>query len=98
MKTRIIITLMLLFFLGYEVETSQAQKTPDDGKEFTILLVDDHYVLYLSGTKRVLHPPKRNPSNPVIAEDKPWEGSIGWNSIYRDPKTGKYQLELSRIC
>ena len=63
---------------------------PREGR--TILLVDDHDVLYRSGTVRVLHPAVRHPKNPVILQDKPWEVAIGWTSIHRDSKTGKYQL------
>jgi hypothetical protein len=58
----------------------------------TLLLVDDHDVLYRSGTVRVLHPATRHPKNPVILQDKPWEVAIAWTSIHRDVKTGKYQL------
>src|SRR5512134_1609553 len=58
----------------------------------TLLLVDDHDVLYRSGTRRVLHQPQRHPKNPLVGEVKPWEVAIGWTSIYRDPQTGTYQL------
>mgnify|MGYP000978267705 CR=1 FL=1 len=74
----------------------------------TLLFVDDHDVLYRSGTKRVFHPAKRFAGNPVIAQDKPWELTISYNSVYRDPATGKYQLwyqalsakspELASVC
>lgn len=58
----------------------------------TILFVDDEDVLYRPGTiKRVLEFKKHSP-DPVIVPEKPWEGMIGWTSVYRDPKTGKYQL------
>jgi hypothetical protein len=60
--------------------------------ERTILLADDHDVLYRAGTKRVLHPPARHERNPLITEDKPWELAIAWTSVHRDEKTGKYQL------
>ncbi len=55
-------------------------------------MVDDHHILYRSGTKRNLQPLIRHSSNPVIDTDKPWETTIGYCSIYRNPKTGKYQL------
>src|SRR5512132_2137334 len=58
----------------------------------TILLVDDHDVLYRAGTTRVLNPPTRHPANPLIKADKPWEVQIAWNSVWRDPKTGRYQM------
>ena len=60
--------------------------------ERTILFVDDHDVLYRSGTRRVLNQPVRHPQNPLITEDKPWELAIGWTSVHRDSKTGRYQL------
>lgn len=58
--------------------------------ERTILFVDDHDVLYRSGTKRVLQQPRSHAANPVIAETKPWELAIAYCSVIRDPKTGKY--------
>ncbi|MEQ9406174.1 MAG: hypothetical protein RIK87_00550 [Fuerstiella sp.] len=58
----------------------------------TLLLVDDHHVLYRSGTKRVFHAAMLNPTNPVIREDRAWEMAIGWTSIYRDPRSGTHQL------
>jgi hypothetical protein len=59
----------------------------------TILFVDDHDVLYRSGTERVLTRFRRHASNPVVqAREYPWEGAIGWTSIYRNPESGKYQL------
>ncbi len=60
--------------------------------ERTILMVDDHDVLYRSGTRRFLNLPQRHAKNPLITEDKPWELTIGWTSVHRDAKTGKYQL------
>ncbi len=61
-------------------------------EERHLLFVDDRSVLYRSGTKRVFHPAKPYSSNPVIREDLPWEMAIAWNSIIRDPETGKYRL------
>ncbi|MCX6623306.1 MAG: hypothetical protein NTY38_20020, partial [Acidobacteria bacterium] len=58
----------------------------------TLLFVDDHDVLYRSGTRRVLHPAQRHPANPLIRPERPWEGAIGWSSIHRDEAGGKYQL------
>ena len=69
-----------------------AAEPPPSQEGRTILLVDDHDVLYRSGTERVLHPATRHPQNPLILQDKPWEVAIAWTSIHRDPKTGKYQL------
>jgi hypothetical protein len=58
----------------------------------TILFVDDHDVLYRSGTKRVLQPAKRHSERALIDMARPWETAIGYTSVHRDPATGKYQL------
>ncbi len=59
----------------------------------TLLFLDDHHILYRSGTERVLRPLKKHDGNPIIAgRQKPWEVAIAWTSVYRNPKTGKYQL------
>ena len=58
----------------------------------TLLMVDDHDILYRSGTRRVLEKPVRHAANPLITEDKPWEMAIAWTSVHRDKTTGKYQL------
>ncbi|MEX0641100.1 MAG: hypothetical protein WD468_00285 [Pirellulales bacterium] len=58
-----------------------------------LLFVDDADILYSAGTQRILRPLDRHPSNPVIrAKEKPWEVEIAWNSVYRNPDTGLYQL------
>lgn len=62
------------------------------GAEQTLLLVDDHHVLYRAGTERVFHSATLFPNNPVVREDQAWEMAIGWTSMYRDPKSGRYQL------
>ena len=56
------------------------------------LLLDDHHVLYRSGTRRVLHPPTRHAANPLVEPTEPWETALAWNSIYHDPVSGRYQL------
>lgn len=59
----------------------------------TILFVDDHDVLYRAGLTRKAVPFEKFPGNPVIAPDKPWESAtIAWNSVHRDPVTGRFQL------
>ena len=65
----------------------------DSASARTLLFVDDHDILYRSGTERVLHSLKRYAGNPIISgRDKPWEAAIAWTSAYRDPKNGHYQL------
>src|SRR5688572_20904979 len=49
-------------------ETAATQPAPITGPtgSRTLLLVDDHDLLYCAGTRRVLHPLKRHASNPLI--------------------------------
>ncbi len=58
----------------------------------TILLVDDHDILYRADTRRALHHPRRHDQNPLIPQTKPWEAEIGYCSVYHDAKSGRYQL------
>ncbi|MBL8825963.1 MAG: hypothetical protein JNM18_03195 [Planctomycetaceae bacterium] len=58
----------------------------------TLLMVDDHDVLYRAGTRRFLNVPQRHSPHALIAMTKRWETAIGYTSVYRHPKTGKYQL------
>src|SRR5580658_10384061 len=59
----------------------------------TLLFVDDHDILYRSGTHRVFHPMRRHASNPVIPSgERPWETRLAWTSIHRNPATGLYQI------
>ena len=59
----------------------------------TLLLVDDHEVLYRPGTERVVTPLQRHAANPlIVGHDKPWENAVAWTSVYRDPATGITQL------
>jgi len=55
-------------------------------------MVDDHDVLYRSGTRRILQPLQRHSARPVLGVTQPWEVAIAWCSIYRNPESGKYQL------
>lgn len=58
----------------------------------TLLLVDDHDVLYRSGTQRVAGVPVRHSERAILSSDQEWEMLIGYTSIYRNHQTGKYQL------
>lgn len=55
-------------------------------------MVDDHDVLYRSGTQRVVRPLKRATENPLIKCDRPWEVAIAWTTVHRDARSGRYQL------
>lgn len=77
-------TTMLVFLPGASV-TSGAQPR-------TLLLLDDHHVLYRSGTELVVHPAQRLFERAVVSQTKPWEVAIGWTSVHRDAVSGKYQL------
>ncbi len=93
MKTTLILAAVLLSqtFLR-SVPASAEDLAAESAKGRTILLVDDHEVLYRSGTERVSHAARRYSDKAIIVANKPWERLIGYTSIYRDPETGKYQL------
>ena len=57
----------------------------------TILLVDDHDVLYRSGTRRVLHQPQRFAGNPVMV-GATLKNQVGYCSVHRDAATGRYRM------
>jgi hypothetical protein len=57
----------------------------------TLLFVDDHEILYRSGTRRQMHVPKRHAGNPVLT-GATIKNQAGYNSVYRDPETGRYQM------
>lgn len=56
----------------------------------TLLLVDDHDVLYRSALKRVVIPLVRHPDNPLIPGAQ--GAQLAYCSTYRNPATGKYQF------
>ncbi|MGI9428614.1 MAG: hypothetical protein ACR2NM_08150, partial [Bythopirellula sp.] len=89
MKTQILLMFILSIAL---VHYAAGKAPPDSNSPQTLLFVDDHHILYRSGTERILHPATRHGSEPVLKETKSWEVAIAWTSVYRDPATGKYQL------
>ncbi|MGH9581085.1 MAG: hypothetical protein ACRD2R_08830, partial [Terriglobales bacterium] len=61
----------------------------------TLLFVDEHEILYRSGTKKIVHQLEKFKGNPVVTPDNPelpWEKSIQWVSVYRDPRTRRMQM------
>ena len=80
-------------FLQKSILAPKKHRLTDSATGQTLLLVDEHHILYRSGTKRLLHPLTRHPGNPLIQGRKqPWEVAIAWNSVYRNPANGLYQL------
>ena len=54
------------------------------GTNRTLLLIDDHDVLYHAGTKRVLQPMARlTPGVPAVAPTEDWEALLGYVSPHR---------------
>ncbi len=86
---RIFTVVAAFFLLAFFSAQAHSQ---DAAKGRTILFVDDHEVLYRSGTQRILQPLKRQSEKAILDMAKPWEVGIGYTSVYRDPKSGKYQL------
>ena len=81
-----------LFLVCPLITVSVSHAAEPGASEKTLLLVDDHHVLYRAGTRRVFHHANAYAENPVVREDQPWELAIAWSSIYRNPQTGLYQL------
>lgn len=86
----------LLISISLFSTCSIKQKNKKEGdlrKSETILFVDNHDILYYAGLKRKIRPLTRNTNNPLISSgDKPWEKYIAYNSVYKNPKNGKYQM------
>jgi hypothetical protein len=57
----------------------------------TLLLVDDHDILYRPGTRRQLHAPIRHLANPLLTGPT-LKNQIAYTSTYRDPDSGLYQM------
>ncbi|WP_395748948.1 hypothetical protein [Prosthecobacter sp.] len=57
----------------------------------TLLFVDDHEILYRSGTRRQMHVPKRHAGNPLVVGPTV-KNQAGYNSVHRDPETGRFQM------
>lgn len=72
------------------VFAAENDSSPARGR--TLLLADEHDILYRSGTRRVFTPATRRATKPLVPQTKLYEVAIGWTSIHRDPTSGKYQL------
>lgn len=75
-------------------------KPPQTPPNRSLLLIDDHHVLYTAGTERVLEPLQRlTPGVPAIAPDEDWETLLGYVSPHRvTPVGGKESLYLYYQC
>lgn len=87
-----IVAVSLLIWALLPAAPSRADGKPETAKQRTLLLVDDHDVLYRAGTRRVIHPLKRHGDNPIIKSENPWELLMAYNSVQRNAETGKYQM------
>ena len=71
--------------------TFAAEPKPAPAKDRTLLLVDDHDILYRPATKRVLHQPQRHEGNPLLTGPT-LKRQVAYCSVYRDPATGRWQM------
>ncbi|MEE2614407.1 MAG: hypothetical protein VYC62_02345, partial [Verrucomicrobiota bacterium] len=74
--------LIIAWLMLWQSHTVKSENKADELRS-TILMIDDHHILYRSGTKRNLKPLVRHSSRPLIGTDKPWETTIGYCSVYR---------------
>jgi len=54
------------------------------------LFVDDVVIESMKGLKRMLHPARKHPQNPLVVPDKPWEGNnvLLYGGVIKDPRMG----------
>ena len=56
------------------------------------LFIDNYVIEHMDpGLKKVFPRPVREPSNPVLREDKQWETGVGWASVIRDDEEGLWK-------
>ncbi len=96
-KTKQLLSIILFFIGVFVVKTTILGYPPQNDKYMkkheTILLVDNNDILYYAGLERKLRKLTRDNNNPLIRSgDKPWENYLAYNSVYKNPKTGKYQM------
>jgi hypothetical protein len=87
--------LSILTIVGFFPGTAWPEESgpkPPPARDRTLMFLDDHDILYRSGTLRVPNPARRQSETALISQTKPWEVAIGWTSVYRDPGIAKYQL------
>jgi len=87
-----LLLLIVCLFLSAHDMSGVTNASEANSGDRTLLLVDDHHVLYRAGTKRIFHRADVYAANPVVREDQPWELAIAWSSIHRNSQTGLYQL------
>jgi hypothetical protein len=56
------------------------------------LFIDNWMIDELNGAKKVLNRPVKHPANPVMRREKPWEHSIAYGAVVRDPRDGLYKM------
>lgn len=57
------------------------------------LFLDDAGVEAIAGLKRTLHPPRRDPSNPVLVADTAWEHYCSnYGTVLFDPERRKFRM------
>jgi hypothetical protein len=82
----------LIICLAAVLALDRSMAPAQEARGKTILLIDDHDILYRAGLKRVLQPARRHSDKALLGIATPWETAIGYTSVYRDPRTGAYQL------
>lgn len=88
-------TSSLLILAGCIIFTTSILFAQEDkvGNQKTLLFVDNNDILYYAEVTRILRPLTRNENNPLLcSEDKSWEKYLAYNSVYRNPETGHYQM------
>lgn len=57
------------------------------------LFLDDYLIASLENVRRTVNPARKHPQNPLIDQDKPWEGpGPVFHTVMRNEKTGKFRM------
>ena len=57
------------------------------------LFIDDYVIESLSHAKQILNPAVKHPANPLLKQDRPWEGHyVGLQKLIYDPDRGIYRI------
>jgi len=89
-----------LFPKAYGVLANEALMFPVDMADWPVkidrsrqLFVDDYLIASMENVQRQVHPVKKHPSNPLVVQDKPWEGNgLCFHIVRRNEASGRFRM------
>ena len=94
-----------LFPQAYGLLANEQLLYPIDQRDWPVkidnsrqLFLDDYLIASLENVRRTLNPARKHPQNPLIDQDKPWEGrGPVFHTVMRNEKTGKFRMGTTVI-